>query len=258
MDAPHPPHRLEDGHPPDDDADRPAGDGVRDRLEALGRISGHLLNDLSDAVDALEARARLAAGEARSGRVPLVGLETVVESSAELSTLLRDVVAALRGGVVSPEVTFLPQPLVERCIRRFLGISRPVEIRLGADLPADVQVHGRASFLARAVNALLAHAARHGRGRVWIQLALDGENDPVVVLTVEDDGPGFDPGVSAARLDAPARSGLEAWDPGLGGAAWAVAQLGGTMRHRPAERLGGACFEVRLPALRVPPECDKP
>jgi C4-dicarboxylate-specific signal transduction histidine kinase len=43
---------------------------------------------------------------------------------------------------------------------------------------------------------------------------------------------------------------------GLSAVAWMVSQLGGWVRHRPGDELGGACFEIRLPAVLPPQEAE--
>ncbi|HEU0055299.1 MAG TPA: HAMP domain-containing sensor histidine kinase [Longimicrobium sp.] len=223
---------------------------VRDRLEALGQISAELLHDLADVMWALEARARLAAGEARMGRASISDLDRMAETSGETRTLLRDMLDALRGRAVSPEVRMDVHAVVERAVRRFLPGSRAVDVRLVSTLPGRVEVHGRSSFLLRAVTSLLFNAMRQARGEILVSVAVDDPRrmdeaaDAVVRIDVEDDGAGLDP-VRAAYLFEPSFD--EDTPPTLSGVAWAVEQLGGWVRHRPGEDLGGACFEIRLP-----------
>jgi signal transduction histidine kinase len=223
---------------------------VRDRLEALGQISAELLHDLADAMWALEARARLAAGEARAGRVAVSDLDRMAESSGDLGTMLRDMLDALRGRGTSPEVRMDVNAVVERAVRRFLPGSRSVDVRLVSTLPGRVEVQGRSSFLLRAVTSLLFNAMRQARGSILVSVAVDDPRrmdeaaDAVVRIDVEDDGAGLDP-VRAATLFEPTFD--EDAPPTLSAVAWAVEQLGGWVRHRPGEDLGGACFEIRLP-----------
>jgi signal transduction histidine kinase len=223
---------------------------VRERLEALGQISAELLYDLADAMWALESRARLAANDARVGRASPAELDRLAENSSEWGMLLRDMMDALRGRALSPEVTMDPHSVVERAVHRFLPVSRAVDVRLVSTLPREVRVHGRASFLSRAMTTLLANAARQARGEVLVSVAVDEPRrmdeaaDSVVRIDVEDDGAGLDP-LRAATLFEPA--GLERPAHTLSTVAWSVEQLGGWVRHRPGEALGGACFEIRLP-----------
>ncbi|HEX5725057.1 MAG TPA: hypothetical protein VFX98_06300, partial [Longimicrobiaceae bacterium] len=86
------------------------------------------------------------------------------------------------------------------------------------------------SFLARALGALLEHAARQARSTVRVVLALEPGGGAVLVRVEHDGRPG-------AAHAAP------------GAATWLVAQLGGELRPLPA---GGANpvpgMEIRLPA----------
>jgi C4-dicarboxylate-specific signal transduction histidine kinase len=75
---------------------------------------------------------------------------------------------------------------------------------------------------------------------------MDENADYVVCIDVEDDGAGLDL-ASAATLFEPAEFGDPEAGVGLSAVAWMVGQLGGWVRHRPGDELGGACFEIRLP-----------
>jgi two-component system, LuxR family, sensor kinase FixL len=223
---------------------------VRERLELLGQLSAELLHDLADSLATLEARARVAAADARAGRPACGDLEVVADSSGELAAWVRDVVESWRGMRTSPEVTVDVESVVRRAVRRFLPGARPLEVRVVSTLPEGVEVRGRASLLFRAVTRLLVNAARMARTEVQVELALedprrmDEQADAVVRIDVEDDGAGLDP-LRVATLFEPMAGGEAVL--GLGAVAWTVEQLGGWVRHRPGEALGGACFEIRLP-----------
>lgn len=225
---------------------------ARARLESLGQVSAELLHDLVDGLEVIESRARLAASAARAGRMAPGEMDRVAERGAELSAMVRDVLEALRGAAVSPEVTIDVRECVERALVCHVTRSRSLELRLVSALPAGTRVRGRASFLHRAVSGLLEVAARQARSEVRVTLALDEprpmdeEAAAVVCVQVEDDGAGLDP-ARAATLFAAAADDEPHAAPSLGAVAWTVSQLGGWVRHRPAETLGGACFEVRLP-----------
>jgi len=224
----------------------------RERWEALGQVSAELLHDLAMGLGALEARARVAAAEARAGRAALAELDLVLENSSDLRQMVDDTLDAVQGRAISPEVRFDVQAVVERAVRRFFPASRGVEVRLRSELPGSVEVEGRASFLFRSIANLLANAMRHCRSEVTIGVSveeprrMDESADHVVCIDVEDDGAGLDL-VSAATLFEPADFGDPEAGVGLSAVAWMVGQLGGWVRHRPGDELGGACFEIRLP-----------
>ena len=221
------------GHDEAADPDHDHTESVR--LEELGRVAAELLHDLADATDSLRARIRLAAGEARMGRVPLLEMDRAGETVEELGATVRDVLEVVRGATLSPEVSFDPRAVAERTLRRTVADARALDFRLESRLPEGTTIAGRESFLARALSTLLANAARHAQSQVRLTLALDtGEEGRTRVLaTVEDDGRGM-------RL--PPDAGL-----GLRAAEWSVRQLGGNVRFDRSAALGGACVELRLP-----------
>src|SRR4051794_10104486 len=228
------------------------GRRFRGRWEALGQVSAELMRDLAMGLGALEARARLAAAEARAGRTPLADLDQVVETSTDLKAMVSDTLDAVQGRALSPEVRFDVYSVVERSVRRFFPASRGVEVTLRSELPGNVEVEGRASFLFRSIANLLANAMRHCRSEVTVGVSveeprrMDESADYVVCIDIEDDGAGLDL-AAAATLFEPAPFGDPEVGVGLSAVAWMVGQLGGWVRHRPGDELGGACFEIRLP-----------
>jgi two-component system, sensor histidine kinase and response regulator len=229
---------------------RPSSE-VAEGFGSLGRVAGELIHDLANVVAVVHGRAALALGDARAGRPPTAELERLVEASEDMSGMLRDVLEVLRGARLSPEVRFDPVLVIERTVRRFLDAAPPIEIRLVSSIPAGTMIPGRASFLGRAVLNLLNNAARFARSEIRITLASYGEDADEVSLLVEDDGPGIAPALLPAvfrplvRGDCSTGSGL-----GLSSVAWAIQQLGGDVRYRSDALLGGAAFEIQLPAVR--------
>jgi signal transduction histidine kinase len=225
---------------------------LRERWEALGQVSVELLHDLAMGLGALEARARVAAAEARAGRAPASELDQVVATSSDLKEMVDDTLDVVHGRTLSPEVRFDVNAVVERAVRRFFPASRGVEVRLRSDLSGSVEVEGRASFLFRSVANLLANAMRHCRSEVNVGVSveeprrMDENADFVVCIDIEDDGAGLDL-ARAATLFEPAPFGDPEAGVGLSAVAWMVSQLGGWVRHHPGDELGGACFEIRLP-----------
>ena len=225
---------------------------LRERWEALGQVSAELMHDLAMGLGALEARARVAAAEARAGRAPASELDQVVATSTDLKEMVSDTLDVVQGRALSPEVRFEVYAVVERAVRRFFPASRGVEVTLRSELPGSVEVEGRSSFLFRSIANLLANAMRHCRSEVTVGVSveeprrMDESADCVVCIDIEDDGAGLDL-ASAATLFEPAPFGEVEAGVGLSAVAWMVSQLGGWVRHRPGDELGGACFEIRLP-----------
>lgn len=221
-----------------------------ERLRAFGQIAGELIHDLANVVAIVHGRASLALGDARSGHSPTAELERLVETSEDLGVMLRDVLETLRGSVLSPEVRFDPVRVIERTVRRFLDNAPPLDIRLASSLPKGTLVPGRSSFFGRSVLNLLNNAGRHAETEIRLTLSLLEGERPQIVLLVEDDGPG----IETALVDEVFRPLVQGDRSGLAGlglssVAWAIEQLGGTVRYRTDGLLGGAAFEIRLPAV---------
>jgi CheY-like chemotaxis protein/two-component sensor histidine kinase len=235
------------------DQAQPSGSEV-ERFSALGQIAGELIHDLANVVAVVHGRASLALGDARTGRPPTAELERLVEASEDMSGMLRDVLEILRGSQLSPEVRFDPVRVIERSVRRFLDSAPSLEIRLVSTLPAGAVVPGRASFLARAVLNLLNNAARYARSEIRLTIGACEANPAEIELLIEDDGPGIAPSMVSGifrplvRGDGGGAAGL-----GLSSVSWAVQQLGGEVRYRSDCRLGGAAFEIRIPAIHPRP-----
>lgn len=222
--------------------------GAQDeRLGALGEVAGELIHDMANLVAVMDGRLRLALGDARIGRPPVAELERAVEGCADLGSMIRDVLGTLRGETVSPEVGMSPEAVVERAIRRALDTSRPVEIRMTSILPVGTAVAGRGSFLYRAVANLLANAARHATACIDVTLE-PGPRSRTLVIAVEDDGAGIAPEKREAVFRPLVKGDSGGTGLGLSSAAWTVAHLGGRVRCTAGRRLGGARFEIHLPA----------
>ncbi len=221
-----------------------------ERLGSLGEVAGELIHDMANLVSVLDGRLRLALGDARQGRVPAAELERAVEGCADLGSMIRDVLATLRDETASAEVGMSPEAVAERAIRRALEICRPVEVRLDSSLGPGTVVVGRGSFLYRALVNLLANASRHAATQILVTLE-PGRDDDTVVASVEDDGPGIAPEHRESVFRPLVRGSSGGTGLGLSSVAWTVAQLGGHVHCTEGERLGGARFEIHLPA-RIP------
>ena len=218
-----------------------------ERLGALGEVAGELIHDMANLVAVLDGRLRLALGDARMGRAPVSELERAVEGCGDLGAMIRDVLGTLRGEVVSPEVGMSPEAVAELAVRRTLDTCRPVEIRMTSTLPVGTAVAGRDSFLYRAVANLLANAARHAAARILVTLE-PGRAKRTLVIAVEDDGAGVAPEERETVFRPLVKGDSGGTGLGLSSVAWTVAHLGGHVRCAAGTRLGGARFEIHLPA----------
>lgn len=221
-------------------------------LAELGRVAGELVHDLANEVQVLHSWAQLARGEVQAGHMPATEVDHVVHLSSSLARMLRDVLGALAGQTISHEVEFDPTAVTEASLSDWLHELLPLTVRLRSTLPADVRVAGQESFWVRTLVNLLRNAARHARGEVLIRLSLSEGLDrrPRVVLRVEDDGPGLPAEVHDAVFHPFFRSTTGGTGLGLSSVSWMVSQLRGEVRYVADSTLGGAGFEVRVPARR--------
>jgi CheY-like chemotaxis protein len=174
--------------------------------------------------------------------------------SETLGRMLQDVLATVAGQALSPEVVFDQKVVAEVTLNDRLTEWTLSDIRLRSQLPEGVQVAGRASFWARTVTNLLRNASRHARSRVVVSLELDHPADgrEMVVLRVEDDGPGIPANLREHVFQPLWRGNHGGAGLGLSSVVWSVEQLGGEVHYAGDSALGGAAFEVRVPtALRV-------
>jgi CheY-like chemotaxis protein len=228
-----------------------AWDEDAEGLASLGQIAGELIHDLGNVVAVAHGFASLALDDAREGRLPTAELEQLVETSQEVGGMLRDVLETLRGSRLSPEVRFDPVKLVQHVVDRVAESAPTIRINLRGSLPCGTRVPGRASFLSRALLNLLTNAARHGHSEIRLTLTLLDEEPPVLSLLVEDDGPGISPALlpGAFRPLVQGETGGGILGLGLSSVRWAMQQLGGEVRYRDDTALGGAAFELRVPAV---------
>lgn len=240
---------VDDNGPPD----------AQERFAALGRVMGELVHDLNNQVMVLQGWAVLARGELEAGRLPGPEVDRVVGISDRMALMLREMLDATAGRGLSPEVVFDPQDLTEETIADRLHGMSSVMLRFESSLPSTARIRGRASFWMRTLANLLDNATRYARSQVQVSLSL--ANDPargeLVVLRVEDDGAGVAPADREQIFRPFWRGASGEIGLGLSSVEWAVAQLAGTIGYRDDSALGGAAFEVRIPAagrLAAPPE----
>jgi signal transduction histidine kinase len=176
--------------------------------------------------------------------------ETVLEENLRVEAMIEDLLALARseGTTGRPRCTVDLDDLVFEALTRVPAGGRVQVDRAGV---SGAQVHGDPDALSRMVRNLVANAVRHARTRIAVDLV---EAHGSVVLRVGDDGLGIPAGDRArvferfVRLDE-ART-RDDGGTGLGLAIVAeVAGAHGGTAEATNSRLGGACVEVRLPAL---------
>lgn len=243
--------------------------GFPDEVRPLAAELDHLL----DAQDEALARARARAGDLAHGlKTPLTALAaeaarlrargedgTAEEIESVTEAMRRHVErelararAAQAGGAPRQAAPALVARQVVEVLRR---TPRGQELAWTVEVPADLVVHADAQDLAEMLGNLAENAATWARESVRLAGAWDEGTPNVVVLTVEDDGPGI---AEDRTEEALARGGrLDTTKPGTGLGLAIVGDLaeayGGALGLGRSERLGGLKADIRLAGGRGSP-----
>ncbi|MDY6998868.1 MAG: sensor histidine kinase [Actinomycetota bacterium] len=181
------------------------------RLTALQEMRRHLV---SEAMQSDERRNREVAEHLHDGPLQTLlaarlELDEVRDRSADpalgeildmVDTALQDTAAGLRSTVTELHPQVLAQLGLTAAVRELL---RQFQTRTSTEVVAELDEVGRPrsqSLMYRAARELLTNVSKHaGAATVWVTLRRSGDR---VVLTVRDDGSGFDPetvGTSVGR-----------------------------------------------------------
>lgn len=241
-------------------------------LLLLGLLSGIVWwssgRSLTVAETALADRERFLATAAHEMRGPLARMRAVSEDALgqvspeePVAERLRRLVATAdqAGRVVSnlllaSRIDHAEVP-VQSAPVRLDGLAGDIEIQVDGvvvDVLEPVEIRGDAMLLRQALLNLVDNAVRHGatgheHHGVLITVRRDPATDTALVR-VSDDGPGFPPGLDAARPYASGSTGGNGL--GLPLVQWIVHRHGGTLAWGPADGADGyhgAAVELRLP-----------
>jgi signal transduction histidine kinase len=204
-------------------------------------------HELRSPIASIHTQAEVVIAEAHDAAA--TELATGVLAEAErLGTIVDDLLALAH----HDEALAPPGAIVDLDDIVLTAATRPRRVPVDTAGVSGGQVRGRPDELARAVTHLLDNAARHATSTVRVGVTTV-ENR--VVLRVDDDGPGIDPGdrdriferfvrLDHARVRDDGGAGL-----GLAVVATVVAAAGGSVTVAESD-LGGARFEVSLPVAR--------
>lgn len=165
------------------------------------------------------------------------------EGFDRIDAAMRDTVALLRNTVTTLHPQVLAQVGLAPAVRELV---RQYEQRWDATIDCAIDEVGKPAaqaLLYRAARELLSNAHKHSRAtRVGVVLHQAGDD---VVLRVEDNGIGFDPGVLERKV-ADGHIGLASLVVG-------IEEMGGAVRFAPTPG-GGATTAVTMPARRPAPQ----
>lgn len=226
-------------------------DRLQDAFERQRRFTADASHELRAPLSVIRAEADLALAREREPTEYRRALESIVSEADQLESLIGDLLALARaeGGPPQVETAVDLAPLVDDAAMRLSAVAAKRGVHLERAVHQGAIVRGDPSALARVPLALLHNGVKYARpgGRVRVTLSNGGDQ---VLLTVEDDGPGFTAdGLRRATerfwRDDQGR-GRDGTGLGLAIVRAIVEQSGGTMELRNAPG-SGAEVTVRFP-----------
>lgn len=218
------------------------------------------LNTMIGAERSRQSRYRNALGDlAHSLKTPLAVLRGVAERplAPDSPKLLGEQVqrmqhivdhqlqrAVSRGGQRALAEAVPLRPLAEKIAAALSKVYARRGLKIQLDIPASLRARADQGDLYELLGNLMDNAAKYGRGRLQIGAVRERER---LLLTVEDDGPGF-PDEAETLLERGARADSREEGQGLGLAAVReiVEAYGGELQLQRSASLGGACVHLRL------------
>lgn len=225
-----------------------------DRLDTSQRAQRQFVSDASHELRSPLASLRQYAevAQAHPDRVNLDDLsEAVLDEGDRLERLVAGMLLLARVTERSATATGTAVDLDDLMLAEARRLRDTMALSIDSTGVGPARVHGDQNLLGQVVRNLVDNAAQHASGRVSLSLGLvDGQ----ALLVVEDDGHGVPPGdrdrvferfvrLDESRARASGGTGL-----GLAIVRESVLAHGGTVRIVDSS-LGGARFEVRLPAV---------
>jgi signal transduction histidine kinase len=164
-----------------------------DDLGRARRRAGDLAHSLKTPLAVLAAQSRRARESGAEAAAD--GLDRAIAAmGAALETeLARARAAAARNALAHADAS--PAEAAEQLIAVVERTEKGEAIVFAVDVDPALRAPLAAADLAEVLGALIENAARHARRQVRVTGAHDGEE---ISVTVEDDGPGMDPGLAAA------------------------------------------------------------
>lgn len=235
------------------------GVAIRERKELLEKQRDDLVasvsHELRTPLTGIQGYTQLLvdAGDALDPAERLEMLETINVSAGQLGHIVTDLINVARDRLQNVHLHLQPYMAAE-LVREAVATAAPNRaVAIEAD--PDVSVSADPDRVRQVLVNLLTNAIRYGRSQIKVVAREEGK---AVVFAVHDDGDGvptkhqsdiwqrFERGAYRHNATVPG-SGI-----GLSVAKDLVIAHGGTIRYRPSDLLGGACFEFTIPTAESP------
>ncbi|HJU51454.1 MAG TPA: HAMP domain-containing sensor histidine kinase [Acidimicrobiia bacterium] len=179
-------------------------------------------------------------------------LETINVSAGQLGHIVTDLINVARDRLQNTQLHRRPYEAAE-LVREAIATAAPNRA-VAIEIEPDTSVSADPDRVRQVLVNLLTNALRYGRSRITVVARQEGKT---VLFAVHDDGDGvstkhqsdiwqrFERGAYRHNATVPG-SGI-----GLSVAKDLVIAHGGTIRYRPSELLGGACFEFTIPTAEA-------
>ena len=235
---------------------------VNEGLEAFAYVVAH---DLKEPVRAMAALLEDAEGEAVR---PVVreNVHAARVANERLAKLLAGLLEVARASRLDPHAVRPVDPIVvlgsDSCVARYGAIRDERHARVeSSSLVGTPPVLATEEHVSQILGNLVLNAIRHNDKTsplVRVRVAPQDAEGTMVLVSVEDDGPGFDPRVvDQAGRSKPGRIGTIKGGFGLVIVRRAVERLGGSVWFGRSEDLGGAAVHFTVPAASTTPRAGR-
>jgi two-component system sensor histidine kinase FlrB len=221
----------------------------QDRLSAMGQMAAQLAHQVRTPL----STAVLYAGQLAKGTLTDAQRQQfsdkLLSGLRHTEALVSEMLAFSRGGNFTRQAIAC-RAAIDTAVANLAPRLQKLEVGLDIDLAAldGCTVEGNLDALAGAFGNLIDNALNHGGVGVRLWIGADATDDGMLVVRVEDDGPGIDPLVLAQVFDPFFTTRERGTGLGLAVVQAVVLEHGGSVRAGSSAR-GGALFEIRLPLL---------
>lgn len=217
-------------------------------LATIGESAAVLAHEIKNPITAVNVALRAVAKQL--GEDDRAVLEDLVTRMQKLEALMRRTLSFTRPLQLQIR-TVKASELLDATVRSL----RPDIVRRGADVrtlvePADLCFDADRQLLEELLTNLLKNALEAASGAVRVQLEAHGETRGLVLLSVEDDGPGVAESVRTTLFKPFTTTKATGTGLGLAFCKKIADEHGGELAVTRSPELGGARFELRLPRQR--------